>query len=335
MRIRQSANSRRRLRRAMSPRTALLAVVAAGPALAGLGTAAVASSTSWASVSGLSWRSGAHCGDSGWENFRHRRNDVYVEFVGRRNWSDVVRKVSNYLVRTYRGKAGRLSIGMPMLTDDMRGQWSRCTSGALDGHLRDIGNALRNGGLGNAIIRLGWEANGSGFPWNIRGRVSEYKACFRHEVHALKSAASGLLIDWTMKKTTEGSVGAQELYPGDGYVDIIGVNFYDNYPRYTSDAVWQSDYNATYRGGPKGLGTWLQFARSHGKKLSIPEWAVWNNTSGGDNPLFIQKMHDTFRQNAGSIAYESYFNCLSQHQIYTAGRNPRASSKYRQLWAGG
>ena len=45
-------------------------------------------------------------------------------------------------------------------------------------------------------------------------------------------------------------------------------------------------------------------------------------------------MHDTFKANAGSIAYEGYFNCQSRHQIYNAGRNPKVSAKYKQLWSG-
>ena len=63
--------------------------------------------------------------------------------------------------------------------------------------------------------------------------------------------------------------------------------------------MWSNEYNKTYLGGPRASGSWISFARSHGKKLSLPEWAVWNDAHGGDNPLFIEKMHDTFKANAG------------------------------------
>jgi hypothetical protein len=331
---RHSAKYCELLWRKACPRTALAMVVAAGVALTQVGAAAGAE---WASVSGLSWRSGAVCARSGWEAYRNRRDDVYNEYAGRSSWSAAVTNVRNYLVSNYRNKPGRLSIGMPMLTDDTRAQWQACISGRFDSYLRQIAQALRDGNLGSSVLRLGWEANGSGFPWNIKGQVEPYKACFRHEVQVLKSVAPGLLIDWDMKKTTDSDVGGgvQDIYPGDGYVDIIGVNYYDNYPRTTTESAWNSLYNSTYRNGPKGLGTWIAFARSHGKKLSVPEWAIWNDSSGGDNPFFIQKMFETFRNNASTIAYETYFNCQDRHRLYTADRSPNASTRYRLLWSNG
>ena len=286
-------------------------------------------------MSGLTWHSGAACAGSGWEGYRNRANDVYNEFAGRTSWADVLRNVSNYLTRTYGNKPGKLTIGFPMLTNDSRGQWAQCISGRFNSNLRAVAQALKDGGLGTAVLRLGWEANGSGYPWNILGQVEPYKACFRHEVQVLKSVAPGLLIDWDMKKGTEGNVGIQTLYPGDQYVDIIGVNYYDNYPRMNTQAAWDSFYNSTYLGGPKGLGTWIAFARSHGKKLSVPEWAVWHDTSTGDDPFYVQKMYETFKNNASTIAYESYFNCQDRHKVYQPGMNPRASAQYKSLWPSG
>jgi hypothetical protein len=306
------------------------------PALAAAKAATAGSAGRWASVSGLSWRSGSACLKSGWEGFRNRRNDVYIEFAGRNRFAEVVRLVKSYHVSRYRSMPGRLSLGLPMLTNDVRARWQDCISGKFDRHFREIGLALKNGGLGDAIIRLGWEANGSGFPWNIKGQVEAYKACFRREVNVLKSAAPGLQIDWNMKKNTEGPVGAHMLYPGDQYVDIIGVNYYDQYPRFVNQATWDKYHNSMYKGGPRGLGSWIKFAKARGKKLSLPEWGVWNESRGGDNPFFIQKMHETFKRNAGVIAYEGYFNCSkARHRLYTAGINPKSSAMYKQLWSRG
>ena len=74
--------------------------------------------------------------------------------------------------------------------------------------------------------------------------------------------------------------------------------------------MWNSDYYATYKGGPKGVGTWLNFAKSQGKKLSVAEWGVIKGSpySGGDNPVFVSNMLKFFRNNAGAIGFESYFN---------------------------
>lgn len=303
----------------------------------GVVAVAARAGSSWTSVSGLSWRSGQACYTRyDLERHRGRRHDVYVEFSGRNNFADVVRVVSTWHPRVYAQRPGRLSLALPMLTNDMRFQWQRCLNGSLDRHFLDIGRALNSKGLGNAIIRLGWEANGSGFPWKIRENVSEYKACFQRQVQLLRSVAPGLQIDWTMRKATEGRQGAHMLYPGDQFVDIVGVNYYDWFPAARTQRDWDAAYSATYQGGPRGLGTWLTFARSRGKKLSVPEWGVATSAGGGgDNPFYVQKMHETFRRNAASMAYEGYFNCSDRHRLYPTNSLPRASAAYRQLWSAG
>ena len=47
------------------------------------------------------------------------------------------------------------------------------------------------------------------------------------------------------------------------------------------------------------------FAARHGKLMSYPEWGVGNF---GDNPFFIQRMHDWLVKNEGNIAYAAYFD---------------------------
>jgi hypothetical protein len=130
-----------------------------------------------------------------------------------------------------------------------------------------------------------------------------------------------------------------DSYPGDNVVDVFGVHYYDNRPKLNSERAWSAMYNATINGGPHGIGQWLSEARSHGKKLAIPEWglaAVDGDTrSSADDPVYIDSMNRFFRANSGSIAYESYFNCQPRHQIFPSNVYPRASSRYRALWAAG
>jgi hypothetical protein len=166
----------------------LLGVLAA--AIAG----AVGAGASAASISGLSWASGGACWSAGWERYRGRPSDIYITFTPHKTFSDVAPHVQ-YVIGKYRAKAGRISLGLSMLTEDTRGQWRRCIDGQFDQYFLAVGTLLRANGLGHTIIRLGWEANGSGFPWNILGQVKLYKACFRHQVRLLKSVAPGLQID--------------------------------------------------------------------------------------------------------------------------------------------
>ncbi len=54
-----------------------------------------------------------------------------------------------------------------------------------------------------------------------------------------------------------------------------------------------------------GLEWQRDFAAQHGKLMSYPEWGVGNF---GDNPFFIQQMHDWFLKNERNIAYAAYFD---------------------------
>jgi hypothetical protein len=56
---------------------------------------------------------------------------------------------------------------------------------------------------------------------------------------------------------------------------------------------------------PFGLEWHRDFAASHGKPMSYPEWGVGNF---GDNPYFVQQMHDWFVKNQDNIVYAAYFD---------------------------
>jgi hypothetical protein len=75
-----------------------------------------------------------------------------------------------------------------------------------------------------------------------------------------------------MNKESFMSRSVADAYPGDDMVDIVGVDFYDMYPAYPDRAAWDAGFRSTQNGGPRGLGTWLEFAKAHGKRLSVPEW---------------------------------------------------------------
>ena len=93
----------------------------------------------------------------------------------------------------------------------------------------------------------------------------------------------------------------------------------------------------SFRGGPQGLGTWLAYAKSKGKRLGISEWGVVNGPvypgGGGDNAYFISRMFQFFKENAADIAYESYFDRnatqLGWYHRLTPENNPQALAAYQ------
>lgn len=260
-------------------------------------------------------------------------------FLGRSSWSEVLGNLRGPAASAAAQPADPV-IALAMLTPDE--SFSDCNTGKLDSTFREIGNVLNSTGLRDAIVRLGWEANGDSFAWKAGNQVSAYKSCFRRLTGILRARAPGIEIEWSMQKNNEASVGAHQLYPGDDVVDIIGTSGYDRYPTINTQAQWDSAYMAKKQGGPLGLGTWLAFAREHKKKLAVAEWGISNGysgTSSKDNPFYIQKMYEFFRNNAQDISYEAYFNCKntdpSIYMIYPENYNPLSSKRYKDLWRAG
>ncbi|MFI6131566.1 glycoside hydrolase family 26 protein [Micromonospora sp. NPDC051141] len=107
---------------------------------------------------------------------------------------------------------------------------ARVTAGDFDGYLRSWAEGVRT--LGYPIaIRFAHEMNGDWYPWSERANGNhpgDYVRAWRH-VHDVFAAAGATNVTWVWSpnarwdKTTAGLTG---LYPGDDYVDWVGVTGY-------------------------------------------------------------------------------------------------------------
>jgi hypothetical protein len=255
-------------------------------------------------------------------------------------------------VGNFGGFAGFLQLRLPMLPGNgavlaSGVTFADCAAGAYDSHFISLGAYLVGHGRGDSYVRLGWEANGNWYPWNAGNAASaqEWVQCFQREATALRSAAPSVRIDWNMNADTKtpASGNPTDLYPGDDYVDTVGVDFYDNWPALETDLLWSSHYMDQARGGgPHGIGAWLAYAASRGKPLSVPEWGIIHSSApncgcGGDDPVYVGHMHDFFAANAADLAYESYFNLPikpgdTTSLVYPSATSPNASDRYRSLF---
>ena len=297
------------------------------------------SSGSGSTQSGLPWKSGSQCYSETFENYRGRKVDVNSLFLGRSSWNGILGNLRGSNVANAAKRPGQIAIALAML---MPGQsFGDCNRGKLDGTFKDIGKALAQDNMGDAIVRLGWEANGTSYVWSIRDQVEPYKQCFKRLVGILRKEAPKIVIEWSMRKDNGASVGVHQLYPGNDVVDYIGTSLYDRYPSSNNQQQWDENYRLTKQGGPKGLGTWLDFAKSKGKKVSLSEWAISNTypSSSKDNPFYIEKVFQFLKSNASNVGYEAYFNCVGvdarRYLLLPESRNPKASAKYKELWRKG
>ena len=176
----------------------------------------------------------------------------------------------------------------------------------------------------NAIIRIGWEANGDWFAWSAaNGKKANYIAAFRHVVGIFRQASPGFLIDWCVNIGAL-NVPADQIYPGDQYVDIIGMDIYDTAPlsQTNPQQAWQN-----FLTGPYGLNWHRDFAAKHHKPMSYPEWGIGEE---GDNPYFITSMANWMASN--NVIYNDYWNTNASYPgMISNGQYPNAAKRFRNL----
>ncbi len=140
--------------------------------------------------------------------------------------------------------------------------------------------AAASSGDDKIYVRLGWEFNGKG--WNSSSAVGEpdnYAAAFRKFVDAARTVSDKFVFEWCPGLDVW-DMNPEDAYPGDKYVDVIGVDMYYNTAWHDKDAVKAFDWFVKQ---PYGLQWQQDFAAAHGKQTAVAEWGI--NT---DSPEFVK-----------------------------------------------
>jgi len=227
-------------------------------------------------------------------------------------WSGMVE--ANALGQTlgpWSGSGYRLVLGVPMIpTRDGRaeGTLAAGAAGRYDADFETLARSLVSYGEGNAILRLGWEFNGTWYPWAVTDRsdAADFAAYFRNIVTAMR-LVPGTSFQFVWNPTSGSTpLAAQDAYPGDPYVDYVGLDLYDE--------VWGVPLDprlawARYVTEANGLAWLSSFASAHKKRAAIPEWGVTIRADGhglGDDPLFVADMATWISTH--DVAFTSYFD---------------------------
>ena len=144
-------------------------------------------------------------------------------------------------------------------------------------------------------IRIGWEMNGGWMPWSPDGpgknqTPANYVAAYQRFARMVRAAVPGVPLDWCPNFDKPSDM----YYPGDAYVDIVGVDLYLNKEYFADD--WNFVLTA-----PSGLNWLHRFARKHNKLISFPEWAT-----NYDNATFVENMNAWMATRP--VAYQGYWN---------------------------
>ena len=298
--------------------------------------------------SGGQWHSGIWAGGGiartqrvrAFGTWRGTPSDAVTQYPERTTWQAI--HDSRWHVSTYAKFAGTLVYGLPMLPEKGRGDFDSIVNGEHDWVYRKVARDLLTEGRGRSIVRIGWEANGDWYPWGATASTADqYVRAYRHIVGVLRSVAPDLVIDFDiscgvpLRGQKDGLAALTALYPGDDAVDIVGCDTYDWYNTKSQD---EAGWRATIRPeGRVGIADVAEFARDHGKGLSIPEWGLASPADGGlgDNPFYIEKMRSFFEANADVLVLESYFSepeTSLANSIWDPVQNPRSAAVYARLW---
>jgi hypothetical protein len=222
-------------------------------------------------------------------------------------------------------------------------------NGMWDNQFHYIAKRLRDAGMGNSIIRPGWEMNyaccGAGVTGD--GGPEAYAAAWRRMHGIFKQyndrGETNFKFFWNplhINTTANSFSNDMRYYPGDAYVDIMGYDLYDS--------VWGTEpksggiVNNTWA-DPAGvwnkyhlpsLNSLKDYAVTHNKQVGFGEWAIMGGgcttscsgdpitlkdakQAGVDNPTFMQKMYEWNNSlpasGGGSLAVLNYFAADVNH----------------------
>ncbi|MEU8689637.1 glycosyl hydrolase [Streptomyces sp. NPDC048665] len=188
-------------------------------------------------------------------------------------------------------------------------------AGAFDGHFKTLAERLVELKVPDTVVVLGWEMNGTTYTHRCGPDPESWKAYWNRIVTTMRAVpGQKFRFDFTPSRGRDG-VPWTECYPGDSTVDIIGMDSYDQPTGESFDEQVKEPY---------GLQQHVDFAKSHGKPISYPEWGLFRN---GDNAEYMKRML------AWIDEHKPLYNTLTDycpHGVWQCSANPRSSQIYRR-----
>ncbi len=243
----------------------------------------------------------------------------------------------NWLLGPWEGSHYALSLGVPIVPTNSSGTavatLATGATGAYNSYYVTLAQTLVSAGESNAYLRLGWEFDGTWMPWQATTASAEasYASYFQQIVTAMRSvpgAAFRFVWNPDAGAFTESGYSVAAAYPGNAYVDVIGLDAYDQ-----TWATPQTPANAWTATTLPSLTAAQQFATSHGKPLAFTEWGLSIRSDGhglGDDPYYINHMASWMETASNDVAFESYFDCNAGgvNSFITGGSFPNSLAAF-------
>jgi hypothetical protein len=214
-----------------------------------------------------------------------------------------------------------------------------CASGGYDQYATTLATNLVSYGAGDIVIRLGVEANGTwedDYVGSTATEMSDWAKCFDNEVTSMRAVPGAhFLFVWNPNVCTD-DLPLNEWYPGNSYVDIIGVDAYDKdcltlntvstegWTTYSTDSSGNTPNDPNF----PSLANIEAFATANGKPLSFPEWAIYSGTS--DDATYVTDIAQMI--NRDNFSFEAYYDTGGNGIAMLGSAIPNATGAYSQAF---
>jgi len=257
------------------------------------------------------------------ESWLGRQVDFVRAHTGRASWADWEGSIG-WVAGQFAHLGKPLFWNIPLFAN--QGSLAEAAAGDYDALYAKAARTIVDARPADEIIyvRMGEEFNGEWMPWAARGREADFVQAYRHFVDAFRSVSDRFRFEWNVN--TDRDWDPSLAYPGDGYVDVIGMDFYYNTEWHPKDpvAAWDHMLNQRY-----GL-AWLEaFAASRGKPTAYSEWGV----NSPDAAPFIARVSEWF--DSHNVLYQSYWNSNSDFRgKLSDGELPGTGAAYLSEFSG-
>ena len=283
----------------------------------------------------------------GFEGMTGRPMDLTHVFTdGQSDWGQIANPV--YFTDRFRALNRAALWSVPMLT--LTGSTlADIAGGARDAEFSQAAGVYATyqpkapGGV--QYVRLGWEMNITGFPWQIGlsgNTAANYIAVFRRIVGLFRAVSGEFRFVWCPNSGNSPPDPAT-LYPGDDVVDVVGQDAYQNSQYGLGEFAGQLVNNG------RGINWGYDFAHclngvrtGQAKAYAIPEWGVAGNDADASGAQYVR---DFKKWLAGAdrngqprqVLFHSYWDGgtdTAYNGKLEAGGKPLTAAAYRVAFGG-
>lgn len=192
------------------------------------------------------------------------------------------------------------------------------TMGMWDAYFEEFADTIKEFDS-PVFISINHEMNGNWYPYSEAfpggtSTAADYVAMWRHIVDIFRQrGVTNVAWVWSPNVPDVGSVSAAKYYPGDDYVDWVGISFYSSNKPMDMDPIYR-----TY---------------SQRKPFFITEWATapeksrFNPKYPGD-VAWINQFFDALETRYKRVKAISWFDWNAGDGNYKVGRNPKQLEAY-------